>query len=207
MEELSGIAKKNIRFYEDQGLILPSRDPVNGYREYTEEDVAVLRQIKLFRKLQVPIEEIRKIQTKALSVPDCLNRHLIYLSHEKRNLEVYQEICQQMITDSQDQAFDADKYLSNMAEMEEKGVRFMDPQKTDVRKKSFASIAAALVCILFFLALIVFYLWAQGQDPLPLGAIAAIICVPMIVILGIIIALRERLTEIKGGEEDEASKY
>lgn len=207
VEELTGISKKNIRFYEDQGLIRPNRDPANGYREYKEEEVMVLRQIKLFRKLQIPIEEIRKIQTKTLSIPDCLNRHLIYLSHEKRNLEVYQEICQQMITDSQNQAFDTDRYLLNIVEMEEKGIRFMNPQKTDIKKKSIVPIVTTLFCILVFLALIVFYLWAQGQEPLPLGVISAIICLPLMAIVGIIIALRERLDEIKGGEEDEASKY
>ena len=36
--ELAGITSKNIRFYEDQGLITPGRDPKNGYREYTLED-------------------------------------------------------------------------------------------------------------------------------------------------------------------------
>ena len=33
VEELVDISKKNIRFYEDQGLLNPSRNPENGYRE------------------------------------------------------------------------------------------------------------------------------------------------------------------------------
>ena len=31
VEELVGITKKNIRFYEDQGLISPERNRDNGY--------------------------------------------------------------------------------------------------------------------------------------------------------------------------------
>ena len=31
VEELVGITKKNIRFYEEQGLLNPDRDPENGY--------------------------------------------------------------------------------------------------------------------------------------------------------------------------------
>ena len=36
--ELAGITSKNIRFYEDQGLITPARDAGNGYRDYSMED-------------------------------------------------------------------------------------------------------------------------------------------------------------------------
>ena len=62
VEELVGITKKNIRFYEDQGLINPNRNLENGYREYSLDDVKILNQIKLLRRLEVPIEEIRKLQ-------------------------------------------------------------------------------------------------------------------------------------------------
>ncbi|MDD6201101.1 MAG: MerR family transcriptional regulator, partial [Firmicutes bacterium] len=34
VEALAGIPKKNIRFYEEQGLLLPKRDSENGYRDY-----------------------------------------------------------------------------------------------------------------------------------------------------------------------------
>ena len=53
VEALVGITKKNIRFYEEQGLINPRRNSENGYRDYGEEEVAVLRQIKLLRKLDL----------------------------------------------------------------------------------------------------------------------------------------------------------
>ena len=39
VEELVGITKKNIRFYEEKGLITPARNEENRYREYSEEDV------------------------------------------------------------------------------------------------------------------------------------------------------------------------
>ena len=44
VEELVGITSKNIRFYEDQGLLTPERAD-NGYREYHQSDVVVLKQI------------------------------------------------------------------------------------------------------------------------------------------------------------------
>ena len=36
-EELSGVSRQNIRFYEREGLLYPDRNPENGYREYGEE--------------------------------------------------------------------------------------------------------------------------------------------------------------------------
>ena len=42
VEQLVGITKKNIRFYENQGLLHPDRNKTNGYREYSDEDVTCL---------------------------------------------------------------------------------------------------------------------------------------------------------------------
>ena len=54
VEAAVGVTKKNIRFYEEEGLISPSREPGNGYRSYSQADVERLRRIKLLRKLDVP---------------------------------------------------------------------------------------------------------------------------------------------------------
>ena len=56
VEELVGITKKNIRFYEDQGLLNVERAE-NGYREYHLEDIVRLQEIKLFRKMDISIED------------------------------------------------------------------------------------------------------------------------------------------------------
>ena len=87
VEKRVQITKKNIRFYEQEGLLHPERNKENGYREYSEEDVDVLLKIKFLRKLSLPIEEIRMIQSKKLSLHDALRRHLITLEHEERNLQ------------------------------------------------------------------------------------------------------------------------
>lgn len=61
LERLTGITKQNIRFYEKKGLLHPKRNSTNNYREYTEDDLAALNTIKLFRKLDLPLEDIGKI--------------------------------------------------------------------------------------------------------------------------------------------------
>ena len=94
VEALVGITKKNIRFYEEKGLLSPSRNSENGYRDYGEAEVAVLQRIKLLRKLGVPIEEIRRMQQGTQTVGDGMRRHLITLEREQRNLEESVRLCE-----------------------------------------------------------------------------------------------------------------
>ena len=47
VETRVGITKKNIRFYEEKGLVSPKRNDTNGYREYSEEDVEILQKAKV----------------------------------------------------------------------------------------------------------------------------------------------------------------
>uniref|UniRef100_UPI003A92EECC MerR family transcriptional regulator n=1 Tax=Dysosmobacter sp. TaxID=2591382 RepID=UPI003A92EECC len=61
MEVRSGVPRANIRYYEAQGLLTPQRAK-NGYREYSEADLAVLEKIKLLRRLGVSVEELRELR-------------------------------------------------------------------------------------------------------------------------------------------------
>ena len=94
VEQLVGITKRNIRFYEKEGLLTPGRNADNGYRNYDDGDVEVLRKIKLLRKLDVPMEEIRKMQQGALTLTDGLRRHMIQLEREQENLATIRSLCQ-----------------------------------------------------------------------------------------------------------------
>jgi len=71
VEQLVGITKGNIRFYEKEGLLNPGRNSENGYREYSEADVVWLKKVRLLRMLDVPIEEILRRADPAL-VAVCL---------------------------------------------------------------------------------------------------------------------------------------
>ena len=96
VEQLVGITKKNIRFYEEQSLLSPGRNRENGYRDYTEEDVKKLEQIKLFRKLGLPLEEIRLMQTGQSTVADSMKRHLVTLERERQNVSHSIKLCEMM---------------------------------------------------------------------------------------------------------------
>ena len=51
-EKITGISRRNLRFYEDQGLIEPERNPENDYREYSEKDIERLKIIRSLRLLK-----------------------------------------------------------------------------------------------------------------------------------------------------------
>ena len=54
------LTKKAIEYYEQQGLISPKINE-NGYRNYSPEDVSVLKEIRVLRKLGISIAEIKDI--------------------------------------------------------------------------------------------------------------------------------------------------
>ncbi len=208
VEQLIGITKKNIRFYEQEGLLTPSRS-ANGYREYTDEDIAVLQQIKLLRKLDIPIEEIKRMQNRNLTLEDCLYRHLIVLERKSRNLESISAFCRRLLMDSPDlNQLDCASLLREMDVMEKEGTKFVNVQNRDNLKRKRGALIGALSAIVFmalFAAIIIYASFAEPDIPLLLTIILTVL--PILGIIGTALALKERLKEIEGGELDEASKY
>ena len=209
VEELVGITKKNIRFYEEQGLINPERNRDNGYREYSLKDVDLLNKIKLLRSLDVPIDEIRKLEVGEISMVDCLDRHISHFTHRQKELDVMKEMCMEIMAENvQFDDLQADSYLENMRNLERGGVRFMDVNKTDIKKTKRGPIIAAGVSIIFFILMIVFMCWTKSADEeTPIGLVVVMVLLFVSMIVGVLLALRQRLKEIDGGEINEARKY
>ena len=208
VEELVGITKKNIRFYEEEGLIKPQRNPDNGYREYSPADVEQLKKIKLLRKLSVSIEDIHLLLDKCLSFSDCMDRHMIYLNHQQHNLELVKELCRRLSGEVTSLSqLDAGAYLEDMQQLEEGGTRFMDIEKSDIKKKKIAPILSAGLMILALLAGLGALWYGYTLEREIWWVLFIMIIFFGLLITGIVIALVERLKEIDGGEEDEARKY
>ena len=100
------------------------------------------------------------------------------------------------------------QWLDEMEKMEREGVDFVDVSKIDIHmKKKLGAVIGGVVMIILMFFMIGLFLWGNSQEALPVGILAVFIGIPSIVIVCIIVALRSRLKEIEGGEEDEASKY
>ena len=212
VEALVGVTKKNIRFYEEQGLLSPRRNSENGYRDYGQEEVDTLRQIKLLRKLGVPLEEIRRMQGGACTGADGMRRHLVTLERERRNLEQSMELCREL----KDQEvrlkdLDAARLLEEMERLERSGTTFLDKQMGDTRRiRYIAPSVVAVLTVLLMGGLIGLMLWAfaiEASDAPPLPLIVVLVMLPGVVILGVLLALYQRIREIQKGEVDDAKNY
>lgn len=83
----------------------------------------------------------------------------------------------------------------------------MATEKKNRQKKRFGSLVSAVIVIAFMAAWMALLIWIKIQDAMPNVIFYITISVYILAIIGIIIALVQRLSEINGGEEDEASKY
>lgn len=55
------ITPRAIRFYEEKGLIAPSKETISGYRRFSEQDVWRLQTVITLREVGMPIEEIKQL--------------------------------------------------------------------------------------------------------------------------------------------------
>ncbi|MEW5812040.1 MAG: MerR family transcriptional regulator [Actinomycetota bacterium] len=71
MEELTvgevaqrfGITVRTLHHYDDIGLLAPRRRNASGYRVYTQADLTRLSQIIVYRRLELPLDEIAQLLT------------------------------------------------------------------------------------------------------------------------------------------------
>ena len=74
VEKRTGLSRSNIRFYEKEKLIEPSRNENNGYRDYSENDVENIKKIAYLRTLGISIEDIRNIISEKATLKDTLEK-------------------------------------------------------------------------------------------------------------------------------------
>lgn len=124
LEKKTEVTRQNIRFYERKGLLHPNRNASNNYREYTEEDVKILQNIRLLRKLDVSIEDIRDVLEGNTRLDTLMEKHLEELKARQQELEAGISICQKLLH-TELAALNTDAVLREMETLEEKGGKFM----------------------------------------------------------------------------------
>lgn len=209
VENLVGITKKNIRFYEQEGLIEPKRNSSNGYREYDEADVETLKIIKMLRILDISLEEIRLVLREERELQDVLSVQVRRMEEKQKSLQEIKLLCSNMIAEHVEIGSDKmPEYTSHVNLLEKEGHSLVDVKNRDKRNKGIASIVAAMV-ILVLISLFIAGMVALGLSDaaMPIWVWFLILPSPILVFVGVIIALVSRIKEIKGGEEYEASKY
>lgn len=123
-EQLTGISSQNIRYYEKQGLICPARNEDNSYREYSDNDIERLKLIRLFRKLGMPIEELRRLLNGEVDLRSAVEMQEKRLESQRNELNNALDFCKK-IHEAQLADFGVDRYLQQMEEDERSGSVFM----------------------------------------------------------------------------------
>ncbi len=116
IEQTLGMTRANIRFYEQEGLLSPARNP-NGYRDYSPEDVETLKKIKLLRGLHLDLETIRALQKGEQSLSAALERQQRQLEADQAALTGARAVCAQLCEAEPDYAtLDAGPWLKRLEE-------------------------------------------------------------------------------------------
>lgn len=114
IETLSEMTRANIRFYEKEGFFCAERDK-NGYRNYSQDDLELLKKIKLLRQLHITLDDIKDIQSGKKELIDILNNHITILEGKKKDLEYAQSVCKAMLHDNVIySSMNAQKYLEDI---------------------------------------------------------------------------------------------
>ena len=86
LSKLAGVSVRTLHYYDEIGLLKPSRVKNNGYRFYEEPELLRLQQILFFRELDFPLDRIKFIiDSPSFDMKESLmgQRHLIELKKNR----------------------------------------------------------------------------------------------------------------------------
>lgn len=126
VEKLLNISRANIRFYEKEDLLTPERNS-NGYRDYSDTDIAQLKRIIIFRKIGVSITDIKKILHNEVSLNEVMESNISELEKQINELNgallLSKEIAKEKISI---ESFDEEAYFNKINDEENVGYKFND---------------------------------------------------------------------------------
>ncbi|MGX9755586.1 MerR family transcriptional regulator [Clostridioides difficile] len=97
VEEKTGLARSNIRFYEKEMLIQPIRNENNGYREYSDANVEDIKKIAYLRTLGISIDDIRNIMLQKIALYEVIEKQEQVLKIQISDLENAKTMCEKML--------------------------------------------------------------------------------------------------------------
>lgn len=94
---LTGVTKRTLYHYETIGLLVPKRTDA-GHRSYSREDLLRLQQILLYRSLDFPLSEIRRLLTQPDSChPTILKKQIALLQEKASHYQMLAQLAEQTL--------------------------------------------------------------------------------------------------------------
>lgn len=88
LSQLAGVSTRTLRYYDEIGLLKPSKVTEAGYRCYGQEEAALLQQILFFRERGFALKTIQKlISHKDFDMLKAMEEHLAALEEQKAATE------------------------------------------------------------------------------------------------------------------------
>ena len=143
-----------------------------------------------------------------LTLAQGMRRHLVTLEHRQDNLATARALSERLVQEpGLLEGLDAGAYLSEMAALEQKGVRFVDVKKQDKKQRTRGALLAAGTFLGLMALLEALMAWALCTEPAPLPIALLILGIPPVFVVGALLALRQRLREIERSEIDAYREY
>ena len=150
LSRMAGITPRTLHYYDEIGLLKPSRVGDNGYRYYGEEALLRLQQILLYRELDLPLEDIKQIMGRRdFDVLSALERHKAELGKRIDRLERLIATVDRTIRPSERKNAMSEKQLfevfneEQQAEYEKEAMQMYDPETVKASNKKWKSYTTA----------------------------------------------------------------
>lgn len=176
VEKELNITRANIRFYEREGLLSPVRKE-NGYRDYTNEDIARLKKIIIFRKFRFSVADIREILDGTLSLQDAVKTNIGNLEKNIDDLSDEIDLCNEIIDKNIDLQDFSEDYFWNLISKKENERKSLKKVLSSYLNKHYKTNIALLfiVCIAPFLNILFDY-FLLNKAPEIKSIVLAIVC-------------------------------
>ena len=88
LSKMAGITPRTLHYYDEIGLLKPSRVGENGYRYYGDDALLRLQQVLLYRELDLPLEDIKQIMGRRdFDILSALEQHKEQLRKRMARME------------------------------------------------------------------------------------------------------------------------
>ena len=164
-EKLTGVSSRNIRFYEQKGLLTPVRNRENDYREYSDGDVERLKLIRALRMVDMPLEQIREVVDGKVELHKAAIMQKEILEEQMKKLKTVIRFCEEL---SEAEPENVSEVLMRMDQPDNRKF-FSKEWRTDYAEKVkrvciplFAGLAPALVSLLLYMPMVLAAGFAHG---------------------------------------------
>lgn len=110
LADLTGVSTRTLRYYDERGLLKPSRVNEQGCRYYEQEQVDLLQQILFYRERNLGLDVIKEIiNNPRFDAAQALEEHLIALIEQEKHISALIQTVKNTIADMKGERSMSDK--------------------------------------------------------------------------------------------------